>query len=32
LPVDPGKTKNNPGKILEKSWNFLTKKVYEPWN
>jgi hypothetical protein len=27
LKVGPGKTK----KILEKSWNFLTKKVYEPW-
>jgi hypothetical protein len=26
LKVGPGKTK----KILEKSWNFLTKKVYEP--
>ena len=28
LKVGPGKTK----KILEKSWNFLTKKVYEPWS
>jgi hypothetical protein len=27
LKVGPGKTK----KILEKSWNFPTKKVYEPW-
>ena len=27
LKVGPGKTK----KIVEKSWNFLTKKVYEPW-
>jgi hypothetical protein len=26
LKVGPGKTK----KIMEKSWNFLTKKVYEP--
>jgi hypothetical protein len=31
LKVGPGKTKNNPGKVLENSWNFLTKKVYEPW-
>jgi hypothetical protein len=31
LKVGPGKTKKNPGKVLEKSWNFLTKKVYEPW-
>jgi hypothetical protein len=30
LKVGPGKTKKNPGKVLEKSWNFLTKKVYEP--
>jgi hypothetical protein len=29
LKVGPGKTKKNPGKVLEKSWNFLTKKVYE---
>jgi hypothetical protein len=26
LKVGPGKTKKNPGKVLEKSWNFLTKK------
>jgi hypothetical protein len=29
-PEKTGKTKKNPGKVLEKSWNFLTKKVYEP--
>jgi hypothetical protein len=32
LKVGPGKTKKNPGKVIEKSWNFLTKKVYEPWH
>jgi hypothetical protein len=30
LKVGTGKTKKNPGKVLEKSWNFLTRKVYEP--
>jgi hypothetical protein len=31
LKAGTGKTKKNPGKVLEKLWNFLTKKVYEPF-
>ena len=30
LIVVDGLLKVGPGKVLEKSWNFLTRKVYEP--
>jgi hypothetical protein len=30
LKAGTGKTKKNPGKVLEKLWNFLTKRCMNP--